>query len=283
MSESAFRRAHEAEALAARLPPLLLAAERLAATVQHGMHGRRRAGPGSAFWQFRRYQAGDAAATIDWRRSARSDQLFAREREWTAAQAVWLWRDGSSSMEFGRPSKKERAGLLLLALASLLARAGERVGLLGAEAPPATGRGATARLAWELEHAVPEGTPPFRPLPRHARLVWLGDFLEPAEVLADRLGAYARLGLRGHLLQVLDPAEETLPYAGRVLFEGPEGEGSLLAGRAEALRPDYREALARHRAALASLAAGWGWSLAVHRTDQPPETALLALHGVLSG
>lgn len=272
---------HEAEVLAARLPPLLVAAERLAATVHHGVHGRRRAGPGGAFWQFRRYQPGDAASSIDWRRSARSDHLFTREREWVAAQAVWLWRDGSPSMDFGSPSKRERAELLILALAALLARGGERVALLGSGAAPMAGGDTVARL---LPRLKPGGTglPAFEPLPRHARLVWAGDFLAPLETVAERVAAFARAGLRGHLVQVLDGAEETLPYAGRILFEGPEGEGTLLAGRAEALRDDYVAVLARHREGLKALAANWGWTFAAHRTDHAPETALLGLYQVLA-
>ncbi|MEO5338871.1 MAG: hypothetical protein H7841_18615, partial [Magnetospirillum sp. WYHS-4] len=141
---------------------------------------------------------------------------------------------------------------------------------------------AVYRLAWELDQGGGPGLPAVEALPRHGRLVWAGDFLSPLEQVAERVAAFAREGLRGHLLQILDAAEETLPYTGRVLFEGPEGEGVLLAGRAEALREDYGDALARHRQGLAAIAAAWGWTFAVHRTDRAPETALLALHRVLS-
>ena len=120
----------EAEGLAARLPPLLIAALRVAATVEQGVHGRRRIGTGDAFWQFRQYQPGEPATRIDWRQSAKSDRLFLRETEWAAAQSVWFWRDASASMDWhsapGLPRKRERAELLTLALASLLLRAGER-------------------------------------------------------------------------------------------------------------------------------------------------------------
>ena len=114
---------HCAEQLAAPLPPLLVAAERVAATVAQGVHGRRRVGSGETFWQFRRYQSGDPAAAIDWRQSAKSQRLFVRETEWEAAQSVWLWRDASPSMRYrsraARAEKIERASLLALALAVL--------------------------------------------------------------------------------------------------------------------------------------------------------------------
>lgn len=278
---------YQAEALAAPLPPLLVEARRIAATVSAGMHGRRRTGPGETFWQFRRFQSGDPAAAIDWRRSARSDKLYVRETEWAAAQSVWLWCDRSPSMDFrsrpGLPTKEARAALLQLAVAALLVRGGERVALLdGKPLPPGGGRLALERLAARLE-APDEGSglPPAVDLPRHGRVVLAGDFLEPLDALAERLGALARRGLRGHLLQVLDPAEETLPYTGRVRFVGPEGEGEVLAGRAEDLREGYRIALARHRDGLAELARIKGWSFATHRTDHGPETALLALYQAL--
>src|SRR5476651_2667368 len=106
---------HEADGLGAGLPPLMVAAERLAASVSLGVHGRRRAGIGESFWQFRRYQNEDAAR-IDWRQSAKSQHLFVREREWEAAQTVWFWRDASANMSFqsGAVSKRGRADLLLL-------------------------------------------------------------------------------------------------------------------------------------------------------------------------
>ncbi len=140
-----------AERLGTPLPPLLVAAERVAATVTAGLHGRRRVGPGETFWQFRHYQSGDPVRSIDWRRSARSDSLYVCEHEWQAAQSVWLWCDGSPSMAYHAqatlPTKGERAALLCMALAVLLMRAGERVALLGsAPPPPPPGRNGPA---WE--------------------------------------------------------------------------------------------------------------------------------------
>src|SRR5262249_35252748 len=119
----------EAETLAASLPPLLVEAERVASTVAQGVHGRRRVGTGETFWQFRRFQTGDQSSDVDWRRSARSQHLFVRETEWEAAQSVYLWRDGSPSMNYASSgaTKLQRAGVLALALGILLVEAGERI------------------------------------------------------------------------------------------------------------------------------------------------------------
>ena len=279
---------HRAEALAATLPPLLVAAERVAATVSQGVHGRRRVGQGETFWQYRRYGANDAANRIDWRQSAKSQRVFVRETEWEAAQSVWLWSDASASMSYrssdSLPNKNERADLLILALASLLVRGGEHVAFLGSGLPPGAGRAALMRLAEMIEggHAQTAGLPAVEPLPRDSRLVLAGDFLAPLDEIAAMIGAYAARGVRGHLLQILDPAEETLPFAGRVEFEGPENEGRVMIGNVEGVRDDYVEAMAAHHRGLHALVRQSGWSIATHHTDRPPETSLLSLFLALS-
>lgn len=285
MAEAALQ--HRAEQLAATLPPLLVEAERVATTVAQGVHGRRRVGTGETFWQFRQYQPGDPVPRIDWRESAKSMRLYVRETEWEAAQSVWLWRDASSSMDYASraelPTKRNRADLLLLALAALLIRGGERVALLGSGLPPSTGRAVLSRLALTLGRpGEPAGLPRFEPLPRHGQAVMIGDLLAPLDEIQALVGRFAASGLRGHLLQVLDPAEETLPFAGRVRFEGLEREAPLVISRVETVREAYTRKLATHREGLAAIARATGWSFGMHRTDRPPHTALLALYGTLA-
>jgi len=278
---------HEAEVAAARLPPLLVAAERVAATVQQGVHGRRRVGMGEAFWQFRRYEPGDPIRRIDWRQSAKSDRLFIRETEWAAAQSVWLWPDPSPSMNWrskrGLPEKRDRADLVALALASLLVRAGERVAVLGTGERPISGKVAMDRLTQRIlgrvgyANAVPGDLPAFEPLPRYSTLVFIGDLLAPLEALDKLVRRFAASGVRGYLFHILDPAEQSLPYAGRTRFEGLEQEGHLLVKRVETVREEYMEKMAEHQAGLADIARAVGWHYSLHLTDQPPEGALLRL------
>lgn len=275
-----------AEELASLLPPLLVAAERVAAHVAPGVHGRRRVGPGETFWQFRRYQAGDPVTAIDWRKSAKSDPVFVRETEWTAAQAVWLWHDRSPSMDYRSaprlPTKRERAALLVLALAVLLERGGEAVGLLGDTRGPGQGRAVLTRLAATLSDSAAGGNLPSpMALPRHAQVVLAGDFLSPLEEIDALVRRLAERGSAGHMVQILDPAEEALPFEGRIRFAGLEGEGETLITRAEDVREAYAARLAAHRAGLAAIARSVGWRFAVHHTDQPPQTILLTLHGAI--
>jgi len=282
-----------AEQAAAVLPPLLVAAERVAATVAQGVHGRRRVGQGETFWQFRQYEPGDASTRIDWRESAKSQRLYVRETEWEAAQSVWLWRDASASMSYTSadylsgaewPTKRDRAELLLVALASLLVRGGERLTVLGSGMPPVSGRIALSRVVELVDRDEREGLslPAHEPLPRAGQLVLIGDFLSPPDAVNNAVARFAAAGLKGHLLQVVDPAEEDLPFDGRVRFEGVEDRDQVVISRVESVREDYSERFRRHREGLAAIAGALGWTFGFHRTDRPPHLALLALYVALS-
>lgn len=284
---------HEAEGhgLADRVPELAMEAQRIAATVAHGVHGRRRSGPGENFWQFRQLQTGDPTHLIDWRRSASSDHLYIREREWETAHTVWLWPDISPSMAFNSHlssvTKRERALVLMFALGELLIRAGERIAVMGVT-QPSQFRKTTTKIAEMLtarlrDKTIASSTPPEERIGRFASTIWISDFLDPIEQIAPRMRTLAANGTVGHLVQVLDPAEETLPYSGRTEFVGVEGSERWIADRAEGLREAYQKRLAAHRDELATLCRNLGWSFAVHHTDKPATEPVLALILRLAG
>ena len=284
--------ANRAEALGARLPPLLIAADRVASTVAQGVHGRRRVGQGDSFWQFRRFVTGDAVSRIDWRQSAKSGRpvpegWFVRETEWEAAQTVCLWRDTSASMRWRsrgvQVEKRDRASVLLLALASLLLRGGERVLMMRGGARPVSGRHGLDRLAADLNIGADDdaGLPPALPLPRHATVVLFGDFLSPLEEIQAFVGGLAAIPVTGFLLQILDPAETLLPYTGRIRFRGLEHDGDTIIPRVESVRDAYARKLKAQQDGLAAICTAAGFGFGVHRTDHPPEVALLSLYNAL--
>ena len=279
-----------AAALSAKFPELLVEAQHVAQTVSHGIHGRRRSGPGETYWQFRQFEQSDVPGAIDWRRSAGSDHLFVREREWEAAHSVWFWLHASSSMAFqshlSHCKKAERAIVLVLAIADLLSRGGERIGLLGRRLW--SGRMAVQRvaeaIARDLANQMPQASgPPNVEISRFSECVLFSDFLEPASELIPRIERIAANGVRGHMVQILDPAEESLPYEGHTKFVSSEGDQMVTAGRAESLRSSYQERMAQHRKQLIELADRLGWSFLVHHSDRSPEHVLLTLHSRLSG
>ena len=273
----------EAHSLAATIPRLILEARRVAATVIHGLHGRRRAGSGENFWQYRRFVSGEPAGRVDWRRSARDDHLYVREQEWEAAHTVWIWPDRSASMLFASPmvwqSKLDRALVVAFALSEILVEGGERIGLPGVMRPTAS-RNVIERMAEALVHdPSPRASlpPSFAPSPL-AEIVVLSDLWSPISEVHSTIAQLSATGAHGHVVQIVDPAEETFPYSGRIEFFEPEGGGAITAGRAETWRSEYEERVERHRGEIRAETDRLGWSFAIHRTDRPATDLLLWLH-----
>lgn len=278
---------HEGEDAALSLPALLVEAERIAATVAQGVHGRRRSGVGETFWQYRHHRPEDGRAAIDWRQSARSDQLFVRQNEWEAANSIWLWRDAGASMHYTSskhtPQKADRAAVCLIAIAALLTQGGERVSVLGESAIPRTGALGLERVSRRLAIGPGGMNAVEAPhLSRFGQVVLASDFLDPVETWSARLSRFAAQEAEGVLLRVIDPAEEDFPYSGRTRFEPPSGGEGLLFGRAEEARNVYRKRWREHGANLEALARRHGWTLVTHRTDRPATSAVLALYRALA-
>ncbi len=271
-----------ARARASLIPDLLVEAKKVAGNVFAGWHGRRKRGIGEDFWQFRPYVAGENMAAIDWRRSARDDHVYVRDREWQAAHMVWLWVDESPSMLFrsngARVSKQSRSLVIAFALAELLARSGERLGWLGVSRPIVS-RHAAERLGEALVAAPPQTQFPVgEEVRNHSDVVLVSDFLQPLDEMARKLRNMANRGARGHLVQIVDPVEETFPYAGRIEFTDPETGEKLTAGNAQSLKTGYNELFSRHVGDIRALARSLGWSHTLHHTDTLASQALASLH-----
>lgn len=285
-----FRHRTEALALARHFQDLVVAAKEVAASVLHGVHGRRRAGHGETFWQFRPFELGEAATRIDWRRSAKDARLYVREREWEAAHTVLVWIDRSPSMGFSSAlalqSKADRALVLGLAVADLLVRGGERVGLAGLVAPLAV-RNVVERFAEALLHDeqrpgyVPAELPATLMLPRNGRAVLIGDFLCDPQEVASLIAACGGRGAHGHLVMIADPVEDAFPFSGHIELIDVDSRARLRIGEANAFRDTYLRRLELHRDSIRTVARARGWSFALHRTDRPATEALLALRMLL--
>jgi len=265
------------------MPRLVLEARRIAATIIHGLHGRRRAGTGENFWQYRRFLSGEPAHRVDWRRSARDDHLYVREQEWEAAHTVWIWPDRSASMVFSSSlaadTKLDRALVVAFALAEVLVEGGERIGVPGIMRPTAN-RNVIERMAEALVHDPTERTSlpaSFAPSPL-AEIVVLSDLWSPIGDVHSTIAQLSATGAHGHVVQIVDPAEETFPYSGRIEFFEPEGAGVITAGRAETWRAEYEARVQRHRDEIRAETDRLGWSFAIHRTDRPATDLLLWLH-----
>jgi uncharacterized protein (DUF58 family) len=275
-----------ARTLAAEIPRLILEARKVAATVIHGTHGRRRAGPGESFWQYRRFLSGEPAHRVDWRRSGRDDHLYVREQEWEAAHTVWLWPDRSPSMAFkshlAQDSKLDRSLMLGFALAEVLVDGGERVGIPGLMRPSGS-RVVIDRMAEAIMYDPAErpGLPQNFTPAALSEIIVLSDLWSPTEQVRKTIAQLSASGAAGHLVQIVDPAEEVFPYSGRVEFIEPESGDMITAGRAENWRKDYEARIARHRADIRADCDRLRWSFTIHRTDRSAADLLLSLHARL--
>jgi uncharacterized protein (DUF58 family) len=281
---TAIRRADgESRTLAATLPRLVLEARRIAANVIHGLHGRRRAGAGESFWQYRRFVSGEPSQSVDWRRSARDDHLYVREQEWEAAHTVWLWPDRSPSMAFAsrtsRDSKLERALIVTFALAELLVAGGERVGIPGLMNPTAS-RSVIDKMAQAMLHDEADrlSLPPSFVPSALAEIVVLSDLWSPISEIRSMVAGLSASGAHGTLVQIVDPAEENFPYSGRIEFVEPEGGGVIIAGRAERWSGDYVARVALHRDEIRSETNKLDWLFSTHTTSRSAAELLLFLH-----
>ena len=274
--------------LSRALPPLLVEAQRIAATVIMGVHGRRRSGPGESFWQYRPYSFGDSTQRIDWHKSARSERVMIRENEWEAANTLWIHAGASQGMNYhshlSRVTKRERAQILCLALGELSLRGHERVGALGSPYLPSHSRGGLRRVAeWWQAGGQPDTLPVPGRVSKNAAVVLISDFLDPLEQTQRWLAELAKRSAKGHMVQICDPAEETLPWNGRVEYHDMAGPLRYIAGKTESIREAYRQRFQEHRQALKDTARRLGFTFLVHRTDQAPLAALMPLHGAIGG
>ena len=231
-----------------------------------GSAGRRRAGTGEHFWQYRRYAQEDAADRVDWRRSAKGTELFVRETELETARTVLFWSDDAPGFrwkgEGDLRTKAEEAQLLMLAIGIMMSKDGERIGMLGAGRTASFGKKAVARLAEDLERGTHGQFP--SPPKSAATIILASDFYAPLADWQARLAPLAAKCPEGVLLAISAPIEESFPFEGRTKLSRPGTESDRILGRAETMREAYLRRFAEQRDGLRRLATQMGWRLVTH-------------------
>ena len=276
--------------LASKMPELLISARNVSHSMTYGLHGRKKAGPGDTFWQFRKYDNGDSFNQIDWRKSANSSTLFVREKEWEAAHTIWLWPELSPSMMFqshiADTTKRERALILMFALCNLLIQSGERVGILGLS-DPMTHHRTSEKMAQIISIALAKNPewpdmPPEIPVSTLSECIILSDCLVEQNKLMERYKKITSNGAKGHIIQILDPAEETFPYRGRTEFHSYHEDTNILIDRADDIKTEYKTQLQNLKESLKQQLAFLNWSFLTHHTDQNTTIPLLAVYQRIS-
>ncbi|MDP2696589.1 DUF58 domain-containing protein [Thalassospira sp.] len=276
-----------ARSLAARLPQLVDESRRMATSLRSGLHGNRKVGPGSDFWQFRPYVTGDPASQIDWRRSARSDHTFIRQTEWQASHTYWIWPVMGSSMFWSSDpyisEKADRALVLALALADLLVGNGETVGTFDGEHTRITSAHHLEKLAHAMlasPGAMTEVTATLQPGRKHSVVV-LSDFLEfawPGSPLSQTLKFLTSSQNDGGLVQILDPAEVSPPFEGRVDLLDTRAKIVYRSEKFEDVRDGFESRARLWRARIQDAARDNNWLYDRHITAESANAALLTLY-----
>lgn len=274
---------HRADQAAAGLPSLLMRAEQVANGILHGDHALRKSGAGEKFWQFRDYEAGDRPQDIDWRQSAKGDRIFIRQKEWQIAQKSFFWCSGAEGMNYSSspslPEKGDCARVIALALAVLLSRAHEQVGIYG---EPRTGRSEAnlQKIAQRLlsrESASPLPDAAEFSLPQNSCLILAGDFLEPLPRIAEAFDMLSAATTNALVVQVLDPQEIELNFSGRVMFADMRNDERETVDNVDSIRMQYRKRIQEHLQGVYALCAARGWPYALHRTDHDAAETVMAL------
>ena len=257
--------------------------------MRHGVHGRRRAGSGESFWQFRPFLSGEPSSRIDRRgrhvKSALSSASASGKRR-HGLDLFTVHRRCSLPQVLSQASKTTASVVLALAFADLCVRgASARVCLASPDRGP---QGVVERFAESiateerLRGPSPAALPPAIPAAPRSMVLLIGDFLSDPEDVARAVRAVSAEGAIGELVMIVDPVEETYPFSGNTEFLHPGGSLRMLTPRAQNLREAYLARLAAHRAAIRAICARSGWGMSIHRTDGAPAEILLALRMRLS-
>lgn len=275
-----------AEMAVAGIPSLMIEADKIANSIHHGEHARRKSGTGVNFWQFRDYESGDRPQDIDWRQSGKTDHIYIRQKEMMVTRKTYLWCASYKGMDFTSQknlrSKHETAQILTLAIAIAMTRAGEQVGYFG-DLKTGHNDGAIRHIGAMLAGAAPDELPPVHDfiLPRNASFVAVGDFLISPDALEETIKSMAGRGANGLIVQVLDPAEIEFSFQGRIQFEGVSAQDKEIIDHIPSVRDEYQVRINTHIARIEEICARYGWHYCLHRTDTPPQDTMQNLWHIL--
>ena len=238
-----------------------------------GSHTAKNKGQGNAFWQFRTFLFGDSRRHIDWKQSAKSDDLIIREREKENAPGYMLWVDPSQRLRFGSDKavniKKDYALILACICAKKIKKEQGRLSFATLEDR------AQQNLNFFLEEAVNDESPCFEKVkkiqPKNKSVIPLlfSDFWGDDHHFLKDIEVYIQSRNHGILVAVVDPAETSFPFSGRMLFENMNAASNTMIGKAEMIRPEYLKRVSEHQKKISDLCAQNNWSYIFLQTDMP--------------
>jgi uncharacterized protein (DUF58 family) len=283
----------EAGALAA-IADLELVSKRIVDGTISGLHRSPFHGYSAEFSQYRHYRPGDDLKYIDWKLFARTDRLYTKQFRETTNLWCQIALDASASMDYAgtrdgaaRVTKFQYARLLAAAIAHLVSRQGDAVGLVTyAEGirrflPSRGGQAHLRALLLALGGTEPSGRTDGAAalartidlLTRRGLLVVVSDLYDESDAVERALMRAAHVGHEVIVFHVLTRDEVELPFRDDVELEDPETGRIVHLNGAAAGRP-YREAISAFLERWRTRCATYGIDYVRVFTDTPLDIAL---------
>ena len=255
-----------------------------------GLHRSPFHGYSAEFSQYRHYRAGDDLKYIDWKLFARTDRLYTKQYRETTDMVAEIAIDASASMAFrGRTgvTKIDYARLLAAALAHLISRQGDAVGLVVYDdglrhyVPSRAGPSHLRRLLVALTKLEASGgtsaagslARAIDLLRRRGLLVIVSDLYDEDEAVERELKRAARMGHEVAVFHVLTRDEIEFPYRGDIELEDLETGRTALVSPGS-VGPSYRRDVAEFLERWRARAAAYGIDYTRAITDMPLDATL---------
>ena len=289
----------EPAALAA-IADLELVSKRVVDGTISGLHRSPFHGYSAEFSQYRHYRPGDDLKYIDWKLFARTDRLYTKQFRETTNLVCQIALDASASMDYAPVhrnlgkgggaagiTKFQYARLLTAALAHLVSRQGDAVGLvtyadvLRQYLPSRGGQVHLRALLLALTRTEPSGqtdgasalTRTIDLLKRRGLLIVISDLYDERDEVERALMRAAHMGHEVVVFHVLTRDEVELAFRDDVELEDPETGRLVLTNGAAAGRP-YREAISAFLERWRSRCATYGIDYVRVFTDTPLDAGL---------
>ena len=257
-----------------------------------GLHRSPYEGFSVEFTEYRQYAPGDDLRYLDWKVLARSNREYIKKFEDETNLRCLIVADTSRSMSFASSevSKMAYARTLAATFAYFLLQQRDIVGLglyddgIQSFVPPRWKPGHFKRMLALLEgKAEGKETNLAKTLEQIATLnrkrsliIILSDFLSPVSDWEKQMAQLVAIGHDVRVVQILDPAEQSLDFGKAALWEDLETGKTLYIDPPEAAAA-YKAHFSEHQSILKYALEQYGVRYQISRTDNPLDFALLEL------
>lgn len=247
--------------LSADSPKIIALSNEIANMILSGLHAKKKSGVGDDFWQYRELGTGETASRIDWRKTAKGDGIFIKEKEAQSPKRFQFWVDNSPKMHYSSqsdvPSKIETASALGIGLFRALYEIEERPEILGQNKNNVSPN----QLLSSFQRMGKTN-----PAPNKVGDVFLfSDGLNEIKYWQEILSKIKAKNGRLFLIIINDPSEIEFDFQGRIIFK-VEGE-EIQIEDCGAIKNDYLSRIRNHFSQLSEIVKNLDGQIYFHKTN----------------